>query len=285
MLVAAASVMVGCATIRGFPNPPRAATDIKAPAEGYQLGPDGIRAYNAATGDTKKTLRNEIIDARMAEIDSKFADYERALYQEGIGAGVGTDWAVLSITAATAIVGAAKTKTALGAIATAIVGGQAAFDKRALFDKTLPALMAQMVAEREKIRTDIRTHEIKDDVTSYTVFAAESDLGKFEYAGSIPGAIATVSLDAGQKAAQASKDLKDLATGKFGKDAATGQLRQFWKPDRTNIDADNQKKLANWMNENGLASSEGNITMFLNSASMAELRSKAVKDLNLPPVN
>jgi hypothetical protein len=281
-LVAMALAMVGCATIRGFPEPPRVEKDKTWPAEGYQMGPDAIREYNEATGTAKKIVRNEIIDARMAEIDSKFADYERALYQEGIGSGVGTDWAVLSITAATTIVGAAKTKTALGAIATAIVGGHAAFDKRALFDKTLPALMAQMVAEREKIRVDIRVHEVNDEVESYTWFAAESDLRKFEYAGSIPGAISVVSLDAGQKAAKATQDLKELTTGKFGRDAATAQLRQFWKPDGTNIDANNQTKLKTWMQENGLDNSAGTITMFLNSAAMAELRSKAVKDLNLP---
>jgi hypothetical protein len=271
-----ALLMVGCATIRGFPNPPRVSKDAK-PAEGYQLGPAAIVLYNGEDDPArKKLIRNEIIDARMAEIDAKFAEYERALYQDGVGSGVGTDWAVLSLTAATTIVGAATTKTTLAAISTAVVGGQAAFDKRALFDKTLPALMAQMVAEREKIRADIRERE-DSAVDSYTWFAADSDLRTFEFAGSIPGAISVISLDAGQKAAVA----RSLTSGQYKKDEATILLKKFWKPDLTNIDKDNEAKILAWMKKSGLDAGPGAITVFLETAEMGPMRLRAVKDLGL----
>jgi len=276
----AALLIVGCATIRGFPKPPRVSTAAK-PAEGYQLGPSAIVLYNSEDDSAKKKLiRNEIIDARMAEIDSKFGEYERALYRDGVGWGVGTDWAVLSLTAATTIVGAASTKTTLAAISTAAVGGQAAFDKRALFDKTLPALMAQMVAEREKMRAAIRGRE-DSPVDSYTWFAADSDLHAFEFAGSIPGAISAISLDAGQKAAIASQDIRALTSGQFRPDDATGLLKKFWKPDHNNVDKDHEAKLLAWMSDNGLDGRPGAITVFLNVADLGPMRARAVKDLGL----
>lgn len=71
-----------------------------------------------------------------------FTAYEREILREDIGSGVASDWTVLALTATTTVVGAASAKTALGASSTAVVGGTASFDKRALLQKTLPALLA-----------------------------------------------------------------------------------------------------------------------------------------------
>jgi hypothetical protein len=269
----------GCNTLRGFPAPPQT-TDVAAPAPGWQLGPQAVQAYNAASSpDEKKALRNEIIDARMAAIDVRFGDYERALYQEGIGSGLGTDWVELALGAATTVVGAASTKTALGAATTAVVGGQASFDKRALFDKTLPALLSQMVAERETIRTEVRIREGLA-VADYTWSAADSDLQRYQYAGSIPGAISTVAQDAGQKAATAKRQLQDIKSGQYRKSDAASALRQFWRPGGA-IDPDNEAQLKHWMTENGISTNAGMIAMFLSLSTFEAARVKAVKDLGL----
>ena len=266
-----------CATVRGFPDPPPVSTQVY-PEPSYLLGDDAVGRYNAEPDPGKKALlRNEIIDARMAAIDAKFWDYERSLYKQDIGIGVGTDWVVLAITGATSAVGSASTKSALGAAATAIVGGQAAFDKRALFDKTLPALMAQMVAERESARATIRAHE-RLAVAEYTWFAADSELQAFAYAGSIPGAIASVAQDAGAKTANAIQELRE---GTFTKTPAGDAIRAYWKPDGTHIDVEHQSALKDWMKDNGLDTGPGSITMFLRSAELESLRIKAVKELKI----
>jgi hypothetical protein len=174
--VLALVLLSGCATIRGFPDPPDTST-AEFPAVGYQLGPDAITQYNKAPDARKKLVRNEIIDARMAEIDRKFAEFERALYREGIGFGVGTDWLVLALTAGATVAGGVDTKTALAAISTAVVGAHAAYSRDALFEKTMPALMAQMVAQRETIRASILMNE-ESPVEAYTLFAGLSQLNK-----------------------------------------------------------------------------------------------------------
>lgn len=278
LLVLCVSVLASsCATVRGFPNPPATSTEVY-PQPDYLLGSDAIEKYNAEQDVSKKQLiRNEIIDARMAGIDAKFWDYERSLYSQNIGVGVGTDWVVLALTGVTSVAGSAATKSALGAASTAIVGGQAAFDKRALFDKTLPALMAQMVASRETARATIRGHE-KLSAAEYTWYAADSELQAFAYAGSIPGAIASIAQDAGAKTAAAIQELKQ---GTFAKTAAGDALRAYWKPDGTHVDSDREAKLKDWMQKNGLDTGAGSITMFLRSAELESLRAKAVRDLGI----
>jgi hypothetical protein len=273
-------LLTGCNTIRGFPHPPRTA-DVARPAPDWQLGPQAIKAYNEASSDpaAQKTLRNDIIDARLAAIDSAFGDYERTIYQEDVRAGLGADWTLLALTAGTTVVGAASTKTALGAASAAVVGGTASFDRRALFDKTLPALLAQMVGARETIRAQIETSK-KLDTAEYTWSAAESDLQRFAFAGSLVGAIASVTQDAGEKATVAKQQVQDVTSGKFRNSVHSQMLENFWKPKGT-LDKDNEAKLKDWMSANGISTAPGMITMFLHTDIFETARAKAAKDLNL----
>jgi hypothetical protein len=274
-------LLTACQSIRGFPEPPYVApSSVEAPAVGYQLSPSAIVAYNKETDATKKKmLRNEIIDARMAELDDKFADYERALYREGVGVGVGTDWTLLALTAASTISTVTSTKTTLSALATATSGGASAFDKRVLFDKTLPALLAQMVAGRESARASIRASE-QLPVAEFTWSAAESALNEFAFAGSIPGAIAGIAQDAGKKTADAKQDIKDLTKASFARTSTSTLLLNFWKPGGT-VNATNEASLKAWLSTNGFTSDPGSITMFIYDSGKEDSRAAAVKDLHL----
>jgi hypothetical protein len=207
--------LIGCtAAVRGFPGQPKTSTAVY-PEPDYLLGNGALELYGKETDSTKKrVLRNEILDARMEEIDQKFGAFERELFKQGVGLGIGTDWVVLALTAAAVIAGGESTKTALAAGATAVVGATASFEKRALFDKTLPVLIAQMVAQRETIRTSIRRSE-ELPVESYSIYAGLSDLQRFEFAGSIPGSLQSIAEDAGQKAKSAMDDLKSLRQGTY----------------------------------------------------------------------
>ena len=272
--------LIGCVGVRGFPQPPRTST-AAPPDPDYLLGQEALKRYGEEEDvATKKILRNEIIDARMEEIDLKFGDFERELFKQDVGFGIGTDWVVLGLTATAAVVGGADTKAALAAAAAAVVGAQAAFDKRALFDKTLPVLMAQMVAQRETIRTSIRTSE-ELPVESYSLYSGLSDLQRFEFAGSIPGSLQSIAEDAGQKTKTAADDLKNLRQGKYLKSNDGDLLEKYWKPDGKTIDATNEAKLKDWMKTQGLETGSGAITMFINSGALQDLRKQAVQFLGL----
>lgn len=275
------SLLAGCSTIRGFPSPPKTA-DVDPPGADWQLGPKAIKAYNTETDPAKqKILRDEIIDARLTAIDLAFSAYEREIYKEDITAGLAADWTLLALTAGTTVVGAASTKTALGAASTALVGGTASFDKRALFDKTLPALLSQMIAGREVIRAQIAKSKTQA-VADYSWSMAESDLERFAYAGSLIGAIANITQDTGQKAVDAKQRVQDVTTGKYQKSQNSLLLQNFWKPGGT-TNTDNQGRLEQWMTDHGISTAAGMITMFITTDIFEAGRAKAVSDLKLNP--
>jgi hypothetical protein len=78
------------------------------------------------------------------------------------------------------------------------------------------------------------------------------------------------------------KDFKALQ-GSYVADGAGDQLRCFWKPDGTNINPANAKAITDWMGANNVPSPS--ITFFLRNEGFADLRKKAVTDLQVPPCN
>jgi hypothetical protein len=278
LLVVAPLVLASCAALRAAPEPPRQRPQAQKDPE-YLVDKEKLDKYAAITDSVEKKLfRNEIIDERLLEVDNQFEKYEIALWQQGVGAGIGTDWVQLAVSGATATAGGATTKSVLGAVNAFITGAKASFDKNAFFEKTLAAVVAQMVGEREKMRTTIAVHK-QLPVSDYTLFEALADVKKFMMAGTIPGAIQGIATDAGAKAAKATEELKQLRVGTFVRDDASNKLRAFIMPDGNNIDKANEERLTKWMEKNGLATSPGNITMFIRSKEMADLRLRAVKEL------
>lgn len=125
----------GCAAIKAMPDPPRTPKEVQAdPA--YLVAPESLKAYLAETDpNKKKIMRDEIIDERMLEIDQQFNNYEMELWRQGVGLGIGTDWAQLAISGLTATVGGVATKAALGAVQAGIVGAKASLDKQTLWKR------------------------------------------------------------------------------------------------------------------------------------------------------
>jgi hypothetical protein len=272
-------ILGGCAAaLKGYPEQPRPTT-IAEQDPAYLVEPSSLSAYrNEQDPLTKKLLRNDIIDERVLEIDQRFEEYERDLWKQGIGAGVGTDWVQLALAGATATVGGAGVKAALGAVSAGIIGAKASFDKHALMEKTIPIIMSSMVAERETIRAAIAKNK-QLPVVDYTLFTALSDLRKFIQAGTIPGALQSIAIDTGQKATKASQDIKNVQTIHFIKDEAGSAILSFWKPDGKTADIANEKKLTEWMVTNGLSTRPGDIASFCFDSDKAALRVRAVRDL------
>jgi len=278
LFIVALIALASCTALRGAPDMPRPRAQAQADAE-YLVDPATLAKYSGENDlEKRRLLRNEIIDERMLEMDTQFEKFELTLWQQGVGAGIGTDWVQLAVSGATATAGGAATKSILGAVSAFITGAKASFDKNAFVEKTLAAVLAQMVGEREKIRAAIEQNK-QLSVSDYTLFAALSDLRKFMRAGTIPGSLQSIAVDAGQKAAKADDDIKGIRTGAFIKDDAGDRLRAFWKPDGTNIDPANEKRLKEWMQKNSLATGPGDITLFLRDKAMADLRVRAVREL------
>jgi hypothetical protein len=96
---------------------------------------------------TKEGWRNEVLEARIQDMNLQFSKFEQSLYEQGIRFGVGTDWIVLALSGAGAIV-TGGASSALSGAAAGVTGARSAYGKDVLYDKTLPVIIAQMVAQR-----------------------------------------------------------------------------------------------------------------------------------------
>lgn len=277
LLAALTAATSGCAAIKGAPEPPRPEAAAQAdPA--YLVAPAQLAQYKAQTDPAKRqNLRNEIIDERLLEIDHQFDAFNLELWRNETHSALAVDWTLLALTGATTVVGGVATKAALGAASTGLAGARASFDKDVLFQKSLAALMAQMVAERRKVRATIEQNKQLSD-GDYTLYAAQDDLQHLIVVGSIPGVLQVIAEDAGAKSQKADDTIKSIQTGKYLRDTAGDRLRAFWKPDGK-INPVNEQKIRQWMRAHGLPSGPGTVTEFMRNANMATLRSLAASDL------
>lgn len=190
----------GCASIGGFPKPAFDQKNTAAELAPY-LSPTIVTEYSKCPD--KVECRNNILDARMRAVDMTFANFERALYREGIGIGVGTDWVTLALNAVGSVTKASKP---LAAAAGAITGARSSYEKQALYNLTLPVMMAQMSAKRKDVLARVRQGETQS-VAAYSLFQGLNDVDSYEAAGTIPGAVADMITNAGVQAKQADQKL------------------------------------------------------------------------------
>jgi len=275
------SVMItGCSTV--FSGSPERPVDIQQELASINFAFDAteITKYRTSTGVEKRALRDEITDARIRAYDIKFGEFEEELYSFGIGSGIGTDWTLLTISALTAVVGGAQTKAAFGAANTAIVGAKGSIDKQLLLEKTTPALIAEMESQRSKVLLDIRKG-LSQDVTTYNLFRALSDLERYRRAGSLSGGLNGIVKSAGEEIAANEKEISSIIQVTYLADDAGEKIEKFWLPDGKNINTDNQAKIMSCMAQNGLSTSgSGKIATFIINAEFKELREKVVDCIN-----
>jgi hypothetical protein len=201
------------------PAPPSTANSVQVVQQFYAL----------PTEPQRRTFRDELIAERIALINISYRLFEARLFQEGTEREISTDWALLGLAAAGATVSSSATQSILAAISGGLVGARAAFDKQALFDRTLPALVSQM--ESSRLRVELRLLQgMQQDTGAYGIVQALGDLDAYYAAGTLPGAIINVAGDAGITKArieqertfsftsydEAAKSLQQLLTGPSG---------------------------------------------------------------------
>lgn len=193
----------GCASIQGYPEPAVSAETRLAEVKTYLEQ----KAVTDCASSPTRTCRNTIMDARLTASDVRFSEFERALYMQGIGAGVGTDWGVLALNSVATF--AKKSADELAAISAAVVGGRASYEKQALYDSSLPVMIAQMVAKRQEVLVSVRMGQTKA-ISEYSLYRGLSDVDQYDRAGSIPAAMSEIVRNAGEQAAEASDALKQI---------------------------------------------------------------------------
>jgi hypothetical protein len=275
-VLACCGLLVACSPIRGYPADPED-TDATLVALAAYFNGTQEQIYFGLPEPARTLKRNEIIFARIRAYDIEFSNFERRLYGEGNEVTLGSDLVGLVLAGLTATTGNAATKAALGAASAGVIGAKAAIDKDLYYQKTIPALLAQMEADRLKAVLPI-TAGMKLPDTDYPLAQAFLDLGVYKNAGSIPAAINAINKDAGN----AKDALQALRSTPFLEDTSSQRLRTFiWPsgianpPDQTNLG-----RLRQWMSAHKLAGVP--VAVFLNSAALADQRRLAAIDFSVP---
>ena len=230
----------GCAAISGYPTDPEDTDAILTTLKPY-LDPSKDADYYKATAADRQDLRNMIVLSRMRAFNIEFDNFEKGLWEDGNTATIGTDLTALALSTLATTVHGAATKTAYSAAATGVLGAGAAISKDLYYQKTLPALIAQMEANRAKAQRIILAGLQKTD-SAYPLAAAEIDLDALKKAGSVPDAIGNMTQSASAQKDAETQRLAAVRSLPGSTSTSTKQLIAWVANNQSNFD-----NLAAWM--------------------------------------
>jgi hypothetical protein len=111
----------------------------------------------------------------MRAYDIEFDNFERGLYGQGNSIAVAGSLATITMGAVGGVAGAAVTKAALNSASSAVTGAEGAISKELYYQRTLPALITQMEANRTMVKASI-LKGIKQIDADYPLVQAYVDL-------------------------------------------------------------------------------------------------------------
>lgn len=211
------SMLVGCASINGFPDRPER---VKAKLESLQKkfflpSVDVLEVYASKDTEAKKrNYRDQVVNGRLLALDMQYAVFKKDIYEQGITSNLVHDISGVAVGAAGAVVTATDASRILSALSGGISGSRTSINKNLYYERTMPALLALMDAERKSVRADIM-QGLTQDTTRYPLGRALGDLERYLEAGSIPGAVATLTATAGETEAKAKTKLEVVRTKDF----------------------------------------------------------------------
>ncbi|MEA3034100.1 MAG: hypothetical protein QOJ94_2539 [Sphingomonadales bacterium] len=217
-IVAAALSTAGCASFEGTPR----AVPLTAVPNLYTLE-EVHREIAAATTDAdKRAIRNAAVAMHMRAYDEEYVRFLTSLGVDRKSANLVLEVGALGLSSIGAV--AKGSANELSAAVAALTGTRASVNRELYYEQTLPAIIGAMEANRLRVKAEIRTHLINDDVATYPFEQALSDLVEYRAAQSLDRAILQVTKQAGQ-AADAQADRYENATRSCQPEAG---LRPYW---------------------------------------------------------
>ncbi|MBL4641918.1 MAG: hypothetical protein JKX86_08865 [Verrucomicrobiales bacterium] len=186
----AAVSLCGCATIRGSQaTVPELYASTLVPVgtalKSYYQAPDTARG-----GMTRFAYRNYVVASYTSAIDKRYRTFTDQLRSGSRGSALGFGLLQLGLTGATALAKEADVSE-LATITAIATGAGAVVDENVFFDRTMPAIIAAMDAERAGIKTDIaRKKALSAD--RYSLDEAIDDLDRLQRAGRLDRALARI---------------------------------------------------------------------------------------------
>ena len=205
----AVSMLFGCATIQNGGAPaPLSITGRDLIAAGENLADEGDLAI-VLKRDVTTADRNAFINARLVSLDINYYSFVSSLSVERQNADAAVQVAQIALGVAGISTAAARVKTNLAAATAALTGVKAIVDKEYYFNKSIPALLAMMNAQRFAVLQKIKT-SMNDSADQYDARAVMDDLSAYQRAGTLIGAISAVETLANALEEQKSGEVRQL---------------------------------------------------------------------------
>lgn len=274
----------GCAAIEGYPNDPEKTSAVLSALKPY-FDPSKEAAYTGLSDATqRRAMRDQIILNRVRAYDIEFARYERLLWSTGNGVTLGGDLVALALGGLATTAASTSTKTAFSAAGTGVTGANAAINRDLYFQRTLPALLAQMEANRAKAKLKILAG-LKQSDNEYPLPLANLDLTDLKSAGSMPAAVSNITQQATNEKQTAQSKIDALRLGAVSTSNSTTRLRSWVSPNGK-VDATRMKALQDWMNADkvdaSLAQIPPEVLIDLDNPQMEADRARAIASLSVP---
>jgi hypothetical protein len=279
----------GCASLDGYPNDPQPGTALKelraryfssAVDDCYGAIAAGQSGTCAGFTGTKEAVRDSIVLNRMHVYDMEFSLFVRELSAGNNSVTLGSDLTAFTLNGLAATTGDAPTKAALAAASAGVLSAKGAVNTDIFYQKTIPALIAEMEADRAKAEAGIYAGLRQSDA-SYPLARAVLDLDMLGRAGSINGAVASIT----QKADKAKDTQQDriaaYRTGDISDSVTAKAIRTWLKAGDTDAKF---AKLQNWWKDNApgpLADTPFEELMDSPKDDVEKLRSRAIDDLDI----
>jgi hypothetical protein len=298
----------GCETMEGYPTDPTPEKQLEALRTVYfpsaQNCPDKTTPNDALecqyydkdkSAAERQSLRDKIVLGRMHIYDMEFSLFVRALSANNNYFSVGSDLTALAFSGLATTTGNAATKSALAAVSSGVLAANGTVNKDLFYQKTVPAIIAQMEADRSKVEATILAG-LGKPIDAYSLARAQLDLDTLNDSGSLNAAVVTITHDAGNAKAAAQAAVDANRSIGFAPDAVSARLNAWIWPGSTasangapinpangapaTPSAANLTALKTWMLNNGLAGIP--VATFMNSALLASARAQAAASLGVP---
>ena len=204
-LLPLAGLVAACAPLQGYPVNPMD-DDLVTQSLQPWLSAACEATYEDLAADKKQAFRDKVVVNRLRAYDLRFAAFEASLWGDGNVVSTGGDLAVLALSGLGATTRHGPTAAALAAAAAGIVGGEAAITKDLYYQRTLPALLAQIEANRDRVKAAILDGLGRSDA-QYSLYRADLDLAALQRASGIPAAVGSITGQAVQNQSAAAVEL------------------------------------------------------------------------------
>ena len=210
LLLAVCTALAGCNphVLGGGPEP---SSDLEADLKAIEAhyGNATAVATALAAETNPEAARDKLIAGRLVAMNLRYLRFVREVTNQKQAIDSAADILILSLNLAGAALADTTTKTVLAAVSAGVAGSRTTVDKNYFYEKTMPALVASMNAERKKALIPL-LKGMKLSVKDYPVAQALTDLDAYYHAGTLMGAVNAVAADAGEKEKDATQTIQRL---------------------------------------------------------------------------